>query len=1112
MQLVEELNRSLRSKNLKRAYNIYSRMQARAYPEALLDASLQRIKRTYALINDNPTAYGFENDLEVFRLGTTSIKQHQFYSHIEAISEDLKVNGWCFSGLDGSKEASFLVVIEDQPYRIFRTSILRGDVSGKFKASGYWGYEFTLPSDVVNMAREEGKLKIEIRSPYGESFEEQTASEVIHFGQGTESKIFPIAEAEEVMNSFKNLDPKKISLNTGTPVSIILLNLNGGDMVVHSIQSIVDKMRPNDELIVVDHGSDDGSIEQVQDLISQGYDNIIMWERGKNYTFSESNNSAVKKAKNEIIVFINNDIVLEDGTFDDLSKVLGEEKIEIVGGLLYDAPIEEFSVKYKNSFPRCLQHRGIGLRIGGENFIQAYDINTPYTPKERETDYLQVVATTGALMAIRKEFFLNIGGFSEKYIYGQEDVDICLRASLKHDAKIAVSNKFKALHYHGYTRLRQNSKHRTKGLNLLKNRIILNDYFDIPIRNKLKDKNFLDHIDPVKARCKRIAFIVSDLSIKTSKGDVFTAFELASALNKKYNCECYFLLPNKNIDCEKFDIIINFIHSARVDLLENLRSDTIIIGWMRNWFDKWCHLPDIDMYDMIYCSSKYACSYVEDQIKFSVKYLPLAAGADAVKLGKERKLKQINNEKTKSYTFVGSYFNSPREITKLLDPTSIPYTFKLYGHNWEKHGKFSAYTLGPIDYFDTVEKYLETNLVVDDANIATKKWGSVNCRVFDSIALGINVITNGTVGAAEMFGGIISTYDSKESLSTNIIKSLEAEESNSIKTLQDIVLNEHTYDNRAEQIWNDIEVLLSSKHVRIHTSIPKPSYSLQWGDLYLARAIRYELQKSNLRCNISVGENDERRLSSREDLALNLRGIESVKQLNKQNFLNWFISHPESYEISELVELDNIAVSSKIFTHKIESLRSGFNNIQPLYLPQFSTIKPPETPQETICDFIFVGNTRNIYRESVKYAIQLGLDVRVIGSGWDNYIDEKYILKNLVSNSELGSAYALGRVVLCDHWDDMKKFGFVSNRIYDCLSIGRPVLTDYAEDIESDLTDDEKKYIFTYDSFEGFREQSKNALLFSNKILDTDNSLDSKSAYKGLEMITDHLKTILNSQ
>ena len=35
-------------------------------------------------------------------------------------------------------------------------------------------------------------------------------------------------------------------------------------MVVHAIQSIIDKMRPGDELIVVDHGSDDGSIEQVK--------------------------------------------------------------------------------------------------------------------------------------------------------------------------------------------------------------------------------------------------------------------------------------------------------------------------------------------------------------------------------------------------------------------------------------------------------------------------------------------------------------------------------------------------------------------------------------------------------------------------------------------------------------------------------------------------------------------------------------------------------------------------------------------------------------------------------------------------------------------------------
>lgn len=330
-------------------------MQARAYPQALLDTSLQRIKSSYALITNTPTAYGFENDLKITQVDSGSIKQHRFYSQIDEIKEDLTVIGWCFSGIDGAEEASFLVLIEDQPYRIFRTSILRGDISGKFKTNGYWGYEFTLPSEVLNMASEEGKLKIEIRSPYGKSFEESTASKIINFGEETESKIFPIAEAEGPTNVFKNLDPQKIALNKDKSVSIILLNLNGGDMVVHSIQSIIEKMRPGDELIIVDHGSDDGSIERVKQMTEQN--NIIVWERCENYTFSQSNNSAVKKAKNEIIVFINNDIVIEDGSFNDLSQVLGEEKIEIVGGLLYDAPIEEFSIKYKNSFPRCLQHR-----------------------------------------------------------------------------------------------------------------------------------------------------------------------------------------------------------------------------------------------------------------------------------------------------------------------------------------------------------------------------------------------------------------------------------------------------------------------------------------------------------------------------------------------------------------------------------------------------------------------------------------------------------------------------------------------------------------------------------------------------------------------------------
>ena len=78
--------------------------------------------------------------------------------------------------------------------------------------------------------------------------------------------------------------------------------------------------------------------------------------------------------------------------------------------------------------------------------------------------------------------------------------------------------------------------------------------------------------------------------------------------------------------------------------------------------------------------------------------------------------------------------------------------------------------------------------------------------------------------------------------------------------------------------------------------------------------------------------------------------------------------------------------------------------------------------------------------------------------------------------------------------------------------IDKPILTDYARDIESDLTDHEKEYVFTYNSFEDFKVKSQDALKFSNAILDSSNTLDSECAYKGLDMIADHLNRILTSQ
>ena len=57
-------------------------------------------------------------------------------------------------------------------------------------------------------------------------------------------------------------------------------------------------------------------------------------------------------------------------------------------------------------------------------------------------------------------------------------------------------------------------------------------------------------------------------------------------------------------------------------------------------------------------------------------------------------------------------------------------------------------------------------IVIDDANHVTAPWGSVNSRVFDALAAGALVISNGHLGVAETFGAAFPTFSTAADLRT----------------------------------------------------------------------------------------------------------------------------------------------------------------------------------------------------------------------------------------------------------------------------------------------------------------------------------------------------------
>lgn len=105
------------------------------------------------------------------------------------------------------------------------------------------------------------------------------------------------------------------------------------------------------------------------------------------------------------------------------------------------------------------------------------------------------------------------------------------------------------------------------------------------------------------------------------------------------------------------------------------------------------------------------------------------------------------------YVFTGNYWNSNRDIMFHLHPHApslSPFSGWIVGSGWQAAVAGGWLTPGmqdmlrpPVPYRRLQELYSSVSVVLDDNNHATKRWGSVNSRVFDALAVGSLVVTNG---------------------------------------------------------------------------------------------------------------------------------------------------------------------------------------------------------------------------------------------------------------------------------------------------------------------------------------------------------------------------------
>jgi GT2 family glycosyltransferase len=195
-------------------------------------------------------------------------------------------------------------------------------------------------------------------------------------------------------------------------VSVIVLSYNGLNFTLHCIESVLSTEYPRFEVVFVDNGSTDGTMETVRSLFSTD-PRMRFVQFDKNLGFAEANHYATSVAKGELYVFLNNDtIVLKDWLSELVHAVMTYERVGAAQSKL---------VFLAN--PRILQTCGQMLTPLGLIF----DVGSGQADNGEHDRIVEIFSAQGAAIAVKREAYIQVGGFDPLFFSINEDTDLCWR-------------------------------------------------------------------------------------------------------------------------------------------------------------------------------------------------------------------------------------------------------------------------------------------------------------------------------------------------------------------------------------------------------------------------------------------------------------------------------------------------------------------------------------------------------------------------------------------------------------------------------------------------------------------------------------------------------------
>lgn len=211
-------------------------------------------------------------------------------------------------------------------------------------------------------------------------------------------------------------------------MSIVIPAWNAWAHTGRCLDALRSTLRDGDEVVVVDNGSND---ETAEALSRYGWVRVVT--NAENQGFARACNQGAAEADREAIVFLNSDTIVADGWLDELLTPLLSPDVGAVGPRSDNVSGHQAtaSVRYSGDQPEEFRRSARAWRA---------------QHRGETTDVRRLV---GFCLALRRDAFVRVGGFDERYaIGGFEDDDLCTRLEQLGLRLVVAHGSF--VHHHGH--------------------------------------------------------------------------------------------------------------------------------------------------------------------------------------------------------------------------------------------------------------------------------------------------------------------------------------------------------------------------------------------------------------------------------------------------------------------------------------------------------------------------------------------------------------------------------------------------------------------------------------------------------------------------------------